>query len=317
MKYKKIKVSVLLATFNGEKFIQTQLDSIIEQEESVDEIVICDDRSTDRTMEIICDYQKRYPNLIKIYQNEINKGYAMNFWDSIKFTTGDIVIFSDQDDIWVKSKVSEIKKVFARNKYVMALNTAYKLIDSSGKIIHSYKDAHYFNDNRLRKITLKQFIKAPKFPGMSMAIRKDLYTNDFTFKEEYLLAHDWYLNQQAAYQNGLYFLNKALALYRQHNNNLVGVSSTIDGKFALEKRLSVIKREEAMTDVLMQIYLYDKRMFSYITKVKINVIKRYLYVLNKNILGVCMNFFINWRFYSVRNFAGDVYAILKAYKFGD
>jgi len=317
MKDNKLKVSVLLATFNGEIYIREQLDSILEQEESVDEIVICDDGSTDGTMEILCSYQKKYPELIKVYQNNVNKGYAKNFWDSIKLTTGDVVIFSDQDDIWMKSKVYEIKSVFKNNKHVKALNTAYKLIDSSGKIIHTYKDAHYFNDNKLRQISFKQFVKSPKFPGMSMAIRKDLYTKDTAYKDEYLLAHDWYLNQQAAYQKGLFFLNKPLALYRQHSNNLVGVSSTIISKFALEKRLSIIKREEIMTDVLMQIYSYDKKIYSYITNVKINIIRRYLFVSNMNLLAVCIRFLFYWRFYSLRNFAGDVYAILNAYKYGE
>lgn len=96
-----MKLSVALCTYNGESFLQQQLDSILQQELSVDEIVICDDGSTDRTISIIESYKQRYhyPTFI-LEQNKKNKGVRKNFEYAISLCSGDIIFLSDQDDVW-------------------------------------------------------------------------------------------------------------------------------------------------------------------------------------------------------------------------
>ncbi len=107
-------VSVAMCTYNGERFLAQQLDSIINQTYTNIEIVICDDGSTDKTIQMIQEYQKKFAT-IKLYQNKTNLGFVQNFAKAISLTTGDYVATSDQDDIWLKNKI-EILEVNLRIK---------------------------------------------------------------------------------------------------------------------------------------------------------------------------------------------------------
>ena len=99
-------VSVVMTTYNGEKYIREQLDSIIAQTYPIYELIIQDDGSTDRTVEICREYAKRYA-FIHVYQNEHNLGCDKNFETAAMRATGDYVALSDQDDIWFKDKIAK------------------------------------------------------------------------------------------------------------------------------------------------------------------------------------------------------------------
>jgi glycosyltransferase involved in cell wall biosynthesis len=98
------KVSVVMCTFNGEKFINEQLDSILNQTYSLYEIIVQDDCSTDKTFEILKDYEKRF-DILKVYKNIKNIGVHKNFLSAYLKATGDYIAPSDQDDIWEPNKV--------------------------------------------------------------------------------------------------------------------------------------------------------------------------------------------------------------------
>ena len=102
-----MKTSVAIATYNGEKYIIEQLESILYQTQAVDEVIICDDCSQDRTVHIIRDFivQHELNCTWKLFVNDQNLGYCENFKKAIYLCTGDIVFFCDQDDIWVKNRV--------------------------------------------------------------------------------------------------------------------------------------------------------------------------------------------------------------------
>jgi glycosyltransferase involved in cell wall biosynthesis len=100
-----VNISVAICTYNGEKFLKQQLDSILLQTVCVNEIIICDDISTDSTIEILEAYQNKYPSLIKIFRNEKTLMTVKNFEKAITLTTGDIIFLADQDDIWCLNKV--------------------------------------------------------------------------------------------------------------------------------------------------------------------------------------------------------------------
>ena len=99
-------VSVVMATYNGAKFIREQLDSILDQLYPIQEIIIQDDGSKDETINIIKEYSKKYP-IIHLYQNENNLGFNMNFIIAFRRVTTDLVCISDQDDIWFKDKIQK------------------------------------------------------------------------------------------------------------------------------------------------------------------------------------------------------------------
>ena len=99
-----MKTSVALCTFNGEKFLQEQLSSILSQSVSVNEIVVCDDGSTDQTFEILKNYQGKFPKLFRIYRNQKNLGYVLNFEKAMSLCTGEIIFLCEKyNDLYYKN----------------------------------------------------------------------------------------------------------------------------------------------------------------------------------------------------------------------
>ena len=127
-------ISVALCTYNGEKYISQQLDSIFSQSMPVDEVVICDDYSEDATCNILEFYAARYPQ-IRLIKNEINLGFRKNFEKALTECQGDFIFFSDQDDIWDKDKVwicvSYLKETGKYGVYTNGL-----LIDHNGAYLN-------------------------------------------------------------------------------------------------------------------------------------------------------------------------------------
>lgn len=97
-------ISIVVCTYNGEKFVREQLNSIIGQTYPINEIIVQDDCSTDNTYNILCEYAQRYPS-ITVIQNEQQMGISRNFFSAIKKATGDYIAISDQDDIWEPNKI--------------------------------------------------------------------------------------------------------------------------------------------------------------------------------------------------------------------
>lgn len=103
-----------MATFNGERFLKAQLNSILTQERVPDEIVVSDDHSTDKTLEILKEFQRDTAVEIVILRNEGKSGYTQNFANALSHATGDLVFLSDQDDVWYKSKIRKVTELASR-----------------------------------------------------------------------------------------------------------------------------------------------------------------------------------------------------------
>ena len=115
-------ISVVMCTYNGAKYIEQQIESILAQTHPVYELIVQDDGSTDSTVEIIENYGRKYP-IIKLFRNEKRKGYNANFFSAMRKASGDYISISDQDDIWKADKLEEMLRsvgdsllCFCRNK---------------------------------------------------------------------------------------------------------------------------------------------------------------------------------------------------------
>jgi len=120
---KKITISAIIATFNGEKYMLELLESIASQTHRVDEIVVCDDCSSDDTLNILQRFKLEYPDLnIKIFKNKHKLGIQKNFSKAIKLSTGDLVFLADQDDIWHNNKVQTILHAYinSNSSYIIS-----------------------------------------------------------------------------------------------------------------------------------------------------------------------------------------------------
>ena len=121
-------ISVAMATYNGEVYLRKQLDSILHQSLPVDEIIICDDQSSDGTVDIIQEYIKQYPH-IHLYKNEQNLGYKRNFKKALSLCSKEYIFLCDQDDIWDSDKVKEMVAIMNNNPEMEALASSFTFID--------------------------------------------------------------------------------------------------------------------------------------------------------------------------------------------
>lgn len=247
-----MKISVAMATYNGEKYIERQLDSIRMQTREVDEVIICDDQSKDRTVEVIEKYIEQHQlQGWSVSVNEENKGFIGNFFGVLKRTTGDYIFLCDQDDEWALDKIEKMVAIMEQDKNIQALNAAVQLIDGEGKKIPIKKRRGYCNANILHMqvkegalipISVPFLVNSNVSPGCTMCITRKLKDVCVTYANmcvETKFPHDWFLNIMAAKENGTYFYNEASVYYRIHEENTIGVTTEQEesGKVNSTKKL--------------------------------------------------------------------------------
>ena len=229
-----MKISIAMTTYNGEAYIEKQIISILNQTRKVDEIIICDDCSTDDTVTILEHVlQREKCSYCHLVINDTNLGYKKNFRKSIEMTSGDLIFLCDQDDIWESEKIELVEKLFSKNKKIYALNSAFTLIDGQDKTI-SYKNRRGFlnhdmirgkaGNNELVHIPYSMVLRYNISPGCTMAFRKDIKESYLKYTKS-MLPHDWEINLLSGMKDGCYFLNKPLIRYRIHGKNTLGMNT--------------------------------------------------------------------------------------------
>lgn len=232
-------ISICLATYNGMAFIRDQIDSILPQLSEGDELIISDDGSTDGTLDIVKSYNDQR---IKIYQNEKRHGVAGNFENALRHSSGDIIFFSDQDDVWMPDKVSELSNFVIDGQYdIVTCNCT--LTDSHLNIV---RESYYNNKHPLEKSAFGNFVK-DLWLGCCMAFRREVLNEVLPFPK-HIVAHDLWIAiyGQLRFRCGYY--SKSLQYYRRHSNTVsfADSKSTNSLFFKIEYRIylaySVIKR---------------------------------------------------------------------------
>lgn len=224
-----LNISVAVTTYNGEKYIIEQLSSIMNQIRCADEVIIVDDASTDDTPEIIKNFieENELANW-RLIENKENLGFIKNYRKALSESTGDVICLCDQDDIWFEDKLETISSVMARNPQILALNTAFLIIDSDGNERPASKKKNNYGlidkllKKRLEKISLVSEFHSNISPGCTMAIRKEL-ADSYVRLTSCTLPHDYEMNVMAAAKGGLYFYDAALIKYRLHGDNIIGL----------------------------------------------------------------------------------------------
>jgi glycosyltransferase involved in cell wall biosynthesis len=205
------KISVCMTSYNGEKYIQKQIASILAQIKENDEIIVCDDRSDDSTIDILSSFQDKR---IKIVVNDENLGFSRNFSKCISLVQGDIIFLSDHDDIWLPDKVEKYLKIFQENVDVISIMSNMEIIDENGLVTNSrFLDLKSGYTNRAWQV-VKNFVKSTYY-GCSIAFRKELVTKilplPFHFDTWIGLVSDMY--------GRCYHLDEVTMQYRRHSNN--------------------------------------------------------------------------------------------------
>ena len=172
------KISVVMCTYNGARFIREQLDSILNQTYPIYELIVQDDCSTDETVEIVKEYQVRFYQVdIKIYINEKNLGFNRNFLTAIQKAKGEYIAIADQDDIWYKYKIEkQIETIGNKNLCCSAYYAGENYADSN-----KYLLTPLFNSERL--------IFVNTIPGHTMLIRRSFCMELNNWSE--CIYYDW------------------------------------------------------------------------------------------------------------------------------
>jgi glycosyltransferase involved in cell wall biosynthesis len=230
-------ISIAMCTYNGERFLEQQLQSIIKQTYENLEIVIVDDSSTDNTLSIIKEYAGK-DKRIKWYQNETNIGFNRNFERALKLCAGKYIAISDQDDIWEPQKIQRLADTIG-DHWVAFSNSA--LIDSNGSPLgrNLLVDNFNYGNRDYRGILLMNFVT-----GHTCLITREFLQLALPIPET--AVYDWWMGFVAIYNNKLIYLDEILTNYRVHPSSIIQ-------QFVGAKNLDLIKlkvHSEHLTDFL-------------------------------------------------------------------
>lgn len=197
-------LSVVMITYNGEKYIREQIESLLQQTYPFTELIIQDDQSTDATRDIIEEYMRK-DHRIHLYVNQRNMGWNRNFITAMQRSTGDYIALSDQDDIWYKDNLE--KKMAAIGK--KSLVYCYRCLDADftthGTLI------------RKPQSDFESLLFTSHIPGHSMLFTRTFYESIDVWDER--IAYDWWLALQAHMHDGVAVVREPLNWYREHSDS--------------------------------------------------------------------------------------------------
>ncbi|MDF2909026.1 MAG: hypothetical protein K0R34_4347 [Herbinix sp.] len=248
-------IAIIMATYNGEKYVDEQINSILSSNYQDLELFIYDDGSKDNTVSILHNYENQYPEKVHVYQNESNLGHRMNFMHALSATTADYVMFSDQDDVWNSNKVAITIK---RMKHMEAqsgketplvvftdavvvdqdLNTLNRSFFCSGHLNPYRTDlGHLLMENKLIGCTVM----------VNAALRRVLLSKPLPRQARY---HDWWIALIAAAYGKIGFVKEGTLLYRQHGGNVVG--DTGFAAYVKNRLLGLQQQKESLEALYLQ-----------------------------------------------------------------
>lgn len=229
-------IDILLATYNGEKYLKEQIDSILNQTYKNINLIISDDCSTDRTREILKEYEHS-DERIKIYYQKENQGYIKNFEFLLKQVNSDVYMLSDQDDVWLPEKIEKSYETLKKKNADLVFGDL-EVVDKNLNTIYPSFNKFMLLDRKIRK-----YIDSYKInylyncvTGCTVMSKKE-YINKllpFPSKSKYV-AHDHWMGIIIALDGKLAYMPEKYIKYRQHGNNEIGTNKISHGFTKLEQ----------------------------------------------------------------------------------
>lgn len=254
-----IQVAVLLATYNGEKYLEEQITSILNQKDVEVELYVHDDFSKDNTLKIIEKLSESYPDQIKIINSAANLGVVKTYQFLLDQVVADYYFFSDQDDVWFDNKIiNEVNMMAEFNNQPSLVYSDLEIVDSDLNVISESMFSHMNvkNTNQLEKLLVQNVITGNTV-GFNRKLR-DLVINSFRMDSKHVLMHDGWLGLVAASYGKLLFLDRATVKYRQHGNNVVGAR-----KSHFTRIFQIEKLRKAVLNTILQAKILNEKMKNY------------------------------------------------------
>ena len=248
-------ISVCMGIYNGEKYIEKQLDSIYRQTRKADEVILCDDCSTDGTVEVVRGFIERngLRESWKLYCNEENRGYPGNFYYVMGLCTGDVVFPADQDDVWAEMKLERMCAVLELHPEAAAVACKFGLMDGEGEKIHAVMaPTHSLETGKLRQVGVREIFYKYQWPGMVLAYRNGWYRERVGLcggsghlhhcGQEGQIPHDILLCAMAAEEGAFFQLDEELAYHRRHESNAAAEEHRMGRLLQKERKLWEIEK---------------------------------------------------------------------------
>ena len=230
-------ISVCLATYNGEKYIRQQLESILSQLSDSDEVIISDDGSTDLTLKIIEDFKDKR---IKTFKNNKNHGINGNFENALNCAAGDFIFLSDQDDVWLPNKVKNCISYLKENDCIVhdGYITDENLVIQSNGILNGIKLNGFFR-NLCRN----------NYTGCCMAFKRNVLKTILPFPKSKYFYHDQWIGLLCELKFKVLFIREKLIYFRRHGEN----TSTVTKKSKRSLFTKIISRFQLFYSLIKRI----------------------------------------------------------------
>jgi glycosyltransferase involved in cell wall biosynthesis len=226
-----------MCTYNGARFVAEQLASIAAQTRPPDELVVCDDCSTDATIECIREFARTAPFPVRVFENEKNVGSTKNFERAVELCEGDFIAFADQDDVWLPEKLRKLEQALANESTVLAF-TDGEVVDESLRALgqrvwrtirFGEEEQRLFREGRAFAVLLDHNVVTGAAMALKAKFKKLIlpFPNDLTH-DGIPVIHDWWSALLIAAVGDVVFLSEPLFKYRQHSGQQMGVMSNRD-----------------------------------------------------------------------------------------
>ncbi len=254
---KTVKTSIAMTTYNGEQYLDEQLQSFLTQTILPNELVIVDDLSTDNTIQLLYDFQKTAPFDVFIYKNKSNLGYTQNFSKALSLCTGELIFLSDQDDVWMSNKIELLCKLYIENPDNYVFMHDANLTDQHLEIIGITVQQQFFNTG----LHINSFVL-----GCCIAVKRDFIEQILPIPEEFI-GHDNWIVELTDMLDMRFISDEILMYYRRHNQNTSNTDSTSLNKLSqlrllterfsksnsVDKMSNLLKREQLLLHKLEEI----------------------------------------------------------------
>jgi glycosyltransferase involved in cell wall biosynthesis len=248
-------IDILLASYNGEKYITEQIESILNQTYKDWFLYIKDDCSTDNTVKIINAYEKRYKDKIKVIVSDKPSGSAKdNFFSILQYSKSDYIMTCDQDDVWIPEKIEITynKMKEAENAYKeipILVHTDLKVADENLNVISdSLLKMQNLDSSRdkLNNLLVQNIVT-----GCTVMVNRKLLDYIKTIPK-YAIMHDWWMALIASSLGKIEFIEKPTVLYRQHKYNDVGAKDVNSANYILKRLSNINDIKKSISDTYLQ-----------------------------------------------------------------
>lgn len=277
-------IDILMASYNSEKYIESQINSILSQTYNDYHIYINDDISTDNTLNILQNYKKQYNNIFSISQNIKKQGIKDNFSSLMDKSNADYIMFSDHDDVWFDNKIEiTYKEMTALEKKYSATTpllvfTDKTVTDSSLNVINqSHNKSEKLNT---KNISFNRLLMGNVVSGCTIMMNKALKEICGHINKNAIM-HDYWIALTAAAFGHISYIDKPTMYYRQHDNNTFGAKS-YSIKFALKKLKEGRKNmQQAVFQNIMQAESFLNQYENLLNSNQKKILKEFISLKNK------------------------------------